>query len=160
MDDPKLEDEIERVKECSEMLRRFHDIFDKAVLTETVVPEDEGKFQELRAELPLRWEALFKRLGLPVDPSVDVAVQTADSLSIVVGLTEFQKRKLYDSWHKAYMRLHLLLGRLQHRKERLKAFRPGKFSVGKLRTGPVLVIIAVVLAIVAGIVLYLVLSGK
>ena len=160
MDDPKLEEEIELVKECSEMLRRFHDIFDKAVLTETVVPEDEGRLQELRAELPLRWDSLLKRLGLSADPSVDVVVNTADSLSIVVGLTEFQKRKLYDAWHKAYMRLHLLLGRLQLRKERLKALRPGKLNIGKLRTGPVLVIVGVVLAIIAGIVLYLVFSGK
>lgn len=141
MTDPKLEEQIELVKVCLESLRRFHEVFENAILTETVVPEDEGKLQELRASVPQQWESVFDELGLRRDDSVAALVEIASSLSAVVLLTEFQTRKLYDLSHKAYMKLHFFLGRLQYRKESLASFHPAAAKARKFLTGAIIVIV-------------------
>jgi len=147
MTDPKLEEEIGLVKGCLESLKRFHDTFDNALLTEMVVPEDEGKLQELRATLPLQCDSLFERLGLHRDNSIDQIVEMASSLSVVIMLTDFQKRKLYDVWHKAYTKLSLLLGRLQYRKERLEALGAARLKARRFLASPIFVILVMVIAL-------------
>jgi hypothetical protein len=153
MKDPKLEEEIALVKRCMETLRRFHSIFDAALSTETVVPEDEGRIQQLRQALPGEWEAVFNRLKLRRDDSVQSVVEMANSLPAVVSMTHYQSRKLYDLWHKAYMRLHFLLGSLEYRRESLADLRPGKLKAKKFLTSPVFVIILAMIALVLYIIL-------
>jgi hypothetical protein len=148
MTDPKLEEEIGLVKGCLESLKRFHDIFDNAVLTETVVPEDEGNLQELRATLPMHYDSLLERLGLRRDNLIEQIVEMANSLSAVILLTDFQRRKLYDVWHRTYMRLSFLLGRLQYRKERLEALRGGGLKTRRFLTSPFFLILLVVIIVV------------
>jgi len=148
MRDPKLDEEIGLLRRCVEMLRQFHDIFDNAVSTETVVPEDEGKIQQLRQALPAEWDTLFGQLDLARDESVQTMVDMAISLPAVISMTSFQTRKLYDLWHKAYMKLHFLRGRLQYRKERLEPLRPGKLKAKKFLATLVVVIIVAVIALV------------
>jgi len=147
MTDAKLQEQISLVNVCMESLRRFHDIFDNAILTETVVPEDEGKLQELRATLPQQWESLFQQLGLRQNDSVQAVTEVASSLSTVITLTEFQTRKLYDLWHKSYMKLHFFLGRLQYRKESLASFHPAVAKARKFLTGAVIIVVLVGIAL-------------
>jgi len=142
MIDPKLEEEVASLKRCMENLKRFHDIFDSAVLTETVLPQDEEKIRELRRVLPEQWDGLHAELGVRHDESVSAIVEMASSLPEVVSMTDFQKRKLYDLWHKSFMKLHFLLGKLQHRKEKLEALRPGRLKAKRFLTSPIVVIIA------------------
>ncbi len=153
MTDPKLEEEIALVGRCMEMLKHFHDIFDSAILSETVVPEDEGKIQRLREALPSQWDSLFRKLQLRDDESVETLVKMASSLPTVITMTEYQVRKLYALWHKSFMKLHSLLGKLQHRKEMLQAFRSGKAKAKKLLLAPVVLIIVGLVALLLYIVL-------
>jgi len=153
MTDPKIEKEIALLKKCMAMLRDFHDIFDDAILTETAVPQDEGRLQQLRENLPGEWDSLFRQLGVRRDDSVYAMVKTASSLPAVIVMTVFQRRKLYDLWHKAYMKLHFLLGKLQHRKERLEDLRPGRLKAKKFLKSPVMVIIIAMVVLLLYIVL-------
>lgn len=160
MTDPMLDEQIALVKACMESFRRFHQIFNNAALTETVVPEDEGKLQDLRQTLPQQWDSLFRALGLRSDDSVRSIVALASSLSTVIVLTDFEKRKLYDLWHRAYMKLNFLLGRLGHRRERLQALSRGKLKTKKLVSSPVFVLIAMVIALIVYILVRFGLAGK
>ncbi len=153
MTDPKLDKEIEHLKGCMESLRHFHSVFDNAILTETVVPEDEGKLQELRLTLPTQWDTLVQRLGLRADNSVSTIAELANSLATVVTLTDFQKRKLYDVWHRAQMKLHFLLGRLLDRRQKLEALHPGREKARKVVTGVVFLVALAVIAIVIFVIL-------
>jgi hypothetical protein len=153
MTDPKLEEQIAVLTECAENLRRFHEIFDKAVSTETVAPEDEGKMQQLRNRLPSQWDALLQKLGLRQDDSVATMVEMASSLPAIVVMTDYQKRKLYDLWHKAYMKLQFLRGKLEYRKEQLEELHSGKVKAKRLLTSPVIVIILGLIALLVYIVL-------
>jgi hypothetical protein len=153
MTDPKLDEEINLLKKCMDALKRFHDIFDNAVLTETVVPDDEGKLQELRQSLPQKWDSLFQSLGLKRDDSVRSLVDAASSLSAVNLFTDYQKRKLYDLWHKTFMRLHFLLGKLQYRKERLQALPAGRLRAKKFFASPLFVVLVVVVLVLLYILL-------
>jgi hypothetical protein len=147
MTDPKLEEEIALVEKCLDSLKRFHDIFDGAIVTETVVPEDEGRLQELRALLPSQFQSLCERLRLRPDNAVEQIVDMANSLSSAILLPDFERRKLYDFWHRTYMKLHLLLGRLNHRKEQLESRGRGKTRVGKFFTSPLFFVLAMVLVL-------------
>lgn len=139
MTDPKLDEEIALVKGFLESLKRFHDVFDGAIVTETVVPEDEGRLQELRALLPLQYQSVCDRLRLRHDNSVAEIVEMASSLSSAVLLPDFQRRKLYDLWHKTYMKLQFLLGRLNHRKEQLESLSKGRAR--KFFTSPLFLVV-------------------
>lgn len=140
MTDPKLDEEIALVNTCLESLKRFHDIFDGAIVTETVVPEDEGKLQELRALLPLQYQSVCDRLRVRPDNMVAEMLEMANSLSAAILLPDFQRRKLYDFWHKTYMKLQFLLGRLNHRKEQLESLAGGKAR--KFFTSPLFLVVA------------------
>lgn len=147
MTDPKLDEEISLVKGCLESLKRFHDIFDSAIVTETVVPEDEGRLQELRALLPLQFQSMCDGLRLRPDNAVEQIVEMASSLSSAILLPDFQRRKLYDFWHKTYMKLQFLLGRLNHRKEQLGSLGSGKAKAGKFFTSPLFLVVALVIGL-------------
>ena len=160
MIDPKLEEEIALLTRCMETLKRFHDICDKTILTETVVPEDERKIQELREALPGQWDSLLWQLHLHDDDSVRIIVKMVSSLSAVVIMTHFQTRKLYALWHRSYMKLHFLLGKLQYRKERLQAIRPARLKAKKFLIRPVFVIIVAVVALLLYIVVRQISAGQ
>lgn len=140
MTDPKLDEEIALVKKCLESMKRLHDIFDGAIVTETVVPEDEGRLQELRALLPLQYQSVCDHLRLHADNTVEQIVEMASSLSSVILLPDFQRRKLYDYWHKTYMKLQFLLGRLNHRKEQLESL--GRGRARKFLASPLFLVVA------------------
>ncbi len=160
MTDPKLEEEISLLRKCMAMLRHFHDIFDNAIVTEAVVPEDEGSIQELRESVPKQWTLAHRQLSLGDDDAVDTLVRMASSLPAIITLTDFQKRKLYALWHKAYMKLHYLLGKLQYRKEMLESFHPGRLKAKKFLIGPVVVIIVALVVLLVYIVLRAVSAGE
>ncbi len=160
MIDPKLEDEMTALKGSMQSLRDFHDIFDNTILTEAVVPEDEGKLQDLRATMPEQWDSLFERLGLRSDNSVRTIVAMASSLATVILLTDFERRKLYDLWHRAYMKLHFLHGRLLYRKQTLQGIKRGKGKPQKSVVGPILVIVVLVIALLVFVVLRFVWVAK
>lgn len=132
MTDPKLEEEIALVKKCMEMLKHFHGIFDSAILSEMVVPEDEGRAQQLREALPSQWDTLLRKLKLRDDESVHTLVDMVSSLPAAITMTDYQRRKLYALCHRCLMKLHFLLGKLQYRKEMLEAFRSGTLKAKKL----------------------------
>lgn len=153
MRDPKLEEEIALVKRCMEMLKRFHEIFDNAIVSETLIPEDETRIEQLAKTLPEEWDSLFRQLGLRHDDSVESVAGMASSLSAVIALNNFQRRKLYDLWHKAYMKLHFLLGKLEYRQEKLEAFGRGRRKVKTLLRGPAIVIVVGLVVLILYIVL-------
>jgi hypothetical protein len=153
MTDPRLEEQVDLIKSCMETLKRFHDIFNQASLTETVVSEDEPEFQQLRKVLPEKWDSLFHQLGLKTEESVPALVELATSLSTVVTLTEYQRRKLYDLWHKSYMKLHYLLGKLQYRKDRLESLPIGRLRAKKFLASPFFFIILMLIALLVYLVL-------
>lgn len=160
MTDPKLEEEISLLTRCMETLRRFHDIFDKAVLTETVVPEDERKIQALREALPGEWDSLHRQLHLRNDDSVRIIVDMVTSLSAAVIMTHYRIRNLYALWHKSYMKLHFLFGKLQYRKEMLESIRSARLKGKKFLIRPVFVIIVAVVGLLLYIVLRQISAGR
>ncbi len=154
MRDPKLEQELTLLQSLMREAKAFRDIIQATLSTEVVVPENEGRLEVLREGLPALSQRFCEAVGLADDHTVEGLFESVQDLPSLVRLTELKKNKLYDRWHRYYMGLYAVQGRLKQRKERLDEFRAATKALKRFVLNPF------VLLIIAGVLVLLVLVLK
>jgi hypothetical protein len=149
MRDLKLEQEMALLRSLMSEAKAFRDIVQATIVTEVVVPEHETRFEELRTSLPGLSKQFQAEVGIAPDddkPLVGDAGQLfakVDALPAVIRLTDLEKRKLYDQWHRYYMGLYAVQGRLALRKERLDALSAVGLSFKRFLLNPFVLLIII-----------------
>jgi len=154
MKDLKLEQELALLQSVMSEAKAFRDIIQATLSTEVVVPEHETRMEALRESLPALARRFRQEAGLPEDDSPERLFQRVKDLSSVVRLTDLDRFKLHDHWHRYYMGLFAVQGRLKRRKEKLDEFSPVRLSLKRFFLNPF------VLLILAGALVLLVLALK
>ena len=121
MRDLRLEQELALLRSLMSEANAFRDIVQATLSTEVVVPEHESRFEELRERLPELSRRFQREVGLPEDDSADKLFEGVTDLPSLIRLTDLKKTKFYDRWHRYYMGLYAVQGRLKWRKEKLDA---------------------------------------
>ena len=154
MRDPKLEQELTLLQSLMGEAKAFRDIIQATWSTEVVVPENEGRFEVLREGLPALSQRFCEAAGLADNHTVEELFGSVKDLPSIIRFTDLEKNKLYDRWHRYYMGLYAVQGRLKQRKERLDGISPAAQTLKRLLLNPF------VLLIVAGVLVLLVLVLK
>lgn len=143
MHDLRLEHEMALLRSLMGEVKAFRDIVQATVVTEVVVPEHEARFEELRKTLP-ELSARFRReVGLPEDDSAEKLFGRISALTAVIRLTDLDKRKFYDQWHRYYLDLYAVQGRLKVRKERLDALNVVGLRLRRIVFNPFVLLILI-----------------
>ena len=121
MRDLKLEQELALLRSLMSEAKAFRDTIQATLNTEVVVPEHESRFEELRQNLPELSKQFQLQVGLPEDDSAEKLFDEVTDLPALIQLTDLKKKKVYGRWHRYYMGLYAVQGRLKWRKEKLDA---------------------------------------
>ena len=117
MKDPVLDVQMQDVTHFMSELKSFRDIVVSTLNTEVVVPENEARLTKLKETIPARARKLYAGLSEDYDDSAEKVVGRVSDLSLLIKYTDLEKRKLLESWHKCYLGLYFIIGRLKRRKE-------------------------------------------
>jgi hypothetical protein len=143
MRDLKLEQELALLRSVMAEAKAVRDIVQATLSTEVVVPENERRLESLRASLPKLSSRLAQEIGLPEDTSVEQLFDKVTDLPLLVRFTDLEKSKLYDLWHRWYMGLYAVQGRLKWRKEKLDELSPVALTVKRFFLNPFLLLILI-----------------
>jgi hypothetical protein len=121
MRDLRLEHEMALLRSLMAEAKAFRDTIQATLSTEVVVPEHESRFEGLRESLPELTKRFQREVGLPEDDSAEKLFEGIADLPSLIRLTDLKKSKVYDRWHRYYMGLYAVQGRLKWRKEKLDA---------------------------------------
>lgn len=148
MRDLRLEQEMTLLRALMSEAKAFRDIVQATIVTEVVVPEHETRFEELKTSLPQLSTQFQAEVGIAPDdkPTIGDAQQLfakVNSLPAVIRLTDLEKRKLYDRWHRYYLGLYAVQGRLALRKERLDALSVVGLSLKRFLLNPFVLLIII-----------------
>ena len=149
MRDLKLEQEMVLLRSLMGEAKAFRDIVQATVVTEVVVPEHEARFEELRTGLPALSSQFQGELGLAAEEgerllgSAEKLFGKISALPAVIRLTDLEKRKLYDQWHRYYLGLYAVQGRLKMRKEQLDALSPVVLGLKRFVFNPFVLLVLI-----------------
>jgi hypothetical protein len=143
MRDLRLEHEMALLRALMGEAKALRDTVQATVATEVVVPEHESRFEELRKGLPELSRQFQREVGLPEDDSAEKLFSMVDALPEVIRLTDLEKRKLYDQWHRYYLGLYAVQGRLKLRKERLDALSVVGLRLRRILLNPFLLLVLI-----------------
>lgn len=141
MKDEVLDVEVQEVGYLISALKTFKDIVVSTLNTEVVVPDNEARLLKLKEEIPQVTQRLYEKLNEDYDPSAENIINSVTDLSVLIKLTDLEKRKLLESWHKYYLKLHFMLGKLKKRKEKLESLNPGRIKIKRILLSPYTIII-------------------
>lgn len=141
MNDEILDVEMREVGHLISEFKTFRDIIVSTLNTEVVVPDNEARLAKLKEEIPKVAKKLYTELNEDYEPASEAILNNVTDLSILIKLTDLEKRKLIESWHKYYLKLHFMLGKLKQRKEKLESINPGTLKARKLLFSPYGIII-------------------
>jgi len=154
MRDLKLEQELALLEALMGEAKAFRDIVQATLSTEVIVPEHESRFESLREGLPELSKRFQQEVGLPEDDAAGRLFENVKDLPSVIRFTDLEKSKLYSRWHRYYMGLYKVQGRLKQRKEGLDALNPAGLALKRFFLNPF------VLLIIIGALVLLVLALK
>ncbi|MBN1918334.1 MAG: hypothetical protein JW889_10515 [Verrucomicrobia bacterium] len=149
MRDLRLEHEMALLRSLMGEAKAFRDITQATIMTEVVVPEHETRFEELRKTLPELSVQFQHEVGLPEAEAERLAGNAeklfggVSALPAVIRFTDLDKRKLYDQWHRYYLGLYAVQGRLKMRKERLDALSVVNLRLRRLVFNPFVLLILI-----------------
>jgi hypothetical protein len=143
MRDLKLEQELALLRSVMAEGKALRDIVQATLSTEVVVPEHERRLESLRQSLPAVSTRLRQEVGLAEDKSVEQLFDKVTDLPSLVRFTEMEKSKLYDLWHRWYLGLYAVQGRLKWRKEKLEALHPATLGLKRYLLNPFLLLILI-----------------
>ncbi len=141
MKDPKLEEQISTLSTFMSSLKNLSDVISSTLRSEVVMPENERRLNYLRENLPVLSRKFYDEVSLPQDYAVDKLLEQVVDLGVVIKLTDLEKRKFFDSWHKIYMDLYFLMGKLEYRKEKVERLNLFKLRAKKLVKNPIFILI-------------------
>ena len=154
MNDPALDVQINQVALLMSELKSFRDIVVSTLNTEVVVPENEARLAKLKETVPDAAKKLYSDLCEDYDDAPESIVSGVSDLSLLIKNTELEKHKLIEAWHKYYLKLYFINGRLKSRKEKVESLSLGMIKARKLLLSPV-TIIAVLAVVVFLVFIYL-----
>ena len=152
MRDLKLEQELALLRSLMSEAKAFRDTIQATLNTEVVVPEHESRFEELRQSLPELSKQFQLEAGLPEDDSAEKLFEGVTDLPALIQLTDLKKNKVYGRWHRFYMGLYAVQGRLKWRKEKLDALSQVSLVLKRFFLNPFVLLIilaALVLLVLA-----------
>ncbi len=152
MKDLKLEQELTLLRSLMSEAKALRDIVQATLMTEVVVPEHETHLESLRESLPQRASQFQQAVGLPGDDAAEKLFDKIADLPSTIRLTDLEKRKFYDRWHRYYLSLYAVQGRLKLRRERVDALNPATLALKRFLLNPFVLLIvigAVVLLVLA-----------
>ena len=141
MKDPKLEEEISTLSILMSSLKNLGDVISSTLRSEVVMPENERRLNYLRENLPVLSRKFYDEVGLAQDYGVDKLLEQVVDLGAVIKLTDLEKRKFFDGWHKIYMNLYFLMGKLKYRKEKVERLNLFKLRMRRLVKNPIFILI-------------------
>jgi hypothetical protein len=143
MKDLKLEQELALLRSAMAEAKALRDIVQATLSTEIVVPENERRLESLRKSLPELSTRLRQEVGLAEDKSVGQLFNKVTDLPSLVRFTDLEKSKLYDLWHRWYMGLYAVQGRLKWRKEKIEALSPVALTMKRFFLNPFVLLILI-----------------
>jgi hypothetical protein len=150
MKDPVLELQMQEVSHLISELKAFRDILVSTLNTEVVVPDYEAKLTKLKETIPESARKLYSDLYEDYDSTTADMVSNVSDLSLLIKFTDLEKRKLLEAWHKYYLKMHFMLGKLKSRKEKLESLSLSSLKAKNLFFSPYFMIL------VLGIIIFLV----
>jgi hypothetical protein len=141
--DLKLEQELTLLRSLISEAKALRDIVQATIMTEVVVPEHESRFDALRESLPQRAKEFRQAVGLPEDDAAEKLFDKISELPATIRLTDLDKRKFYDRWHRYYMSLYAVQGRLKLRRERVDALNPATLALKRFLLNPFVLLIVI-----------------
>lgn len=143
MRDLRLEQELALLRSLMGESKAFRDIVQATLNTEVVVPEHASRFESLRESLPELSKRFQREVGLVQDDSAEKLFAKVKELASVVRLTDLEKTKLYDQWHRYHMGLYAVQGRLKWRKEKLDALNRVTLVLKRFLLNPFVLLILI-----------------
>ena len=150
MKDPVLDIQVHEVTLLMSELKSFRDIIVTTLNTEVVVSENETRLAKLREKVPEMSRKLYSDLCEGYDDTAEEIVNSVLDLSKLIKFTDLEKRKLLERWHKYYMKLYFMIGKLTSRKEKVESLNMVKLKTRAFLFSPatIIVIIAIIIFLV------------
>jgi len=150
MRDPVLDLQIQEVTVLMSELKTFRDIVVSTLNTEVVVPENETRLEKLKETVAEAAKKLYSDLCEDYDDTAEKVIDSVESLPRLIKYTNLEKRTVLEMWHKYYMNLHVMIGELKSRKEKVESLNTLKLHAQRALFSPatLIVLLAVIVFVV------------
>jgi hypothetical protein len=153
MRDRRLERQVEALDDFIERWQKLSAIFRRAQQRQSPTGEQEAEFLLLKGELAQDYESLMTETGAerePGDPTAEV-LAAVPSLQRLNELGEAELRVLEAAWHRSYLQMQGLLGRLKARKLQLASVSVVGYYIGRVLRNPVVILLLLGAAVAAAV---------
>ena len=150
MKDPVLDLQIQGVTVLMSELKTFRDIVVSTLNTEVVVPENETRLAKLKETVPENARKLYSDLCEDYDNTAEKVINSVEGLPRLIKYTDLEKRTVLETWHKYYMNLHVIIGNLKNRKEKIESLNTLKLHIRQALFSPatLIVLLAIIVFVV------------
>ncbi len=151
MRDKQLEQQIEHVEQFVEIWKEFHALFSKALAKNSITPEDEQRYFEIKTTIARNYNVLMESLGLEneKDSKALEIITHVVTLEDASALSEGMAKRVTAVWHEKYIEFQKLLGALEHNREELAHISRLSLLIRKVLFHPVSIIIYVLIVAAA-----------
>ena len=93
---------------------------------------------------------LYSDLQEDYDDTPEKTVNGVEDLPRLIRYTDLEKRKLMEAWHRYYMKLHFMIGRLKDRKKKVETLNLVELKAKQFLFSPftIIVVLAVIVFLV------------
>ena len=143
MRDRRLERQVESLDDFIERWQKLSGIFQHAQQRPSPTEAQESEFLLLKGELAQDYESLMTETAAGRDPGDQTAevLAAAASLHRLNELGDAELRVLQAAWHRSYLHLQGLLGRLKARKLQLASVSVVGYYIGRVLRNPVVILL-------------------
>lgn len=145
MKDPKLDEEINLLSALMAEMKALRDVIAGTLSTEVVIAENETRLNQIKESLPAAAERFYTAVGLPVDPAIERLRSQPEDLTALIRMTELDRHRYLELWHRTYMSQFFIVGKLMRRKELLDALKPMVLTLRRIVLNPIFVIVALLI---------------
>ena len=147
MKDPALDLQMQEVALLMSELKSFREIVVSTLNTEVVVPENETRLAKLKQTIPELTRKLYSDLCEDYDQTPEKTVAAVEDLPRLIKYTDLEKRKLMEAWHRYYMKLHFMIGRLKDRKRKVESLNTAGLKARQFLFSPFTIIAVLALVV-------------
>lgn len=139
MIDPKLDKQVNDVKELLLLWRKFHEFFVLGVKSSDISGDHEQQFLELKSRIAMLSDTFLEALTHDhnIGQHVLSLVERAITLRHLSKLSVAEVKKMEIEWHEAYLLLNETVGILSEKQESLSKVSPSKYQLKKAITNSV-----------------------
>ena len=143
MRDRRLERQVEALDDFIERWQKLRGIFQSAQQRQPPTEPQEAEFLLLKGELAQDYESLMTETATEREPGDQTAevLAAAASLQRLNQQDDAELRVLEAAWHRSYLHLQGLLGRLKARKLQLASVSVVGYYIGRVLRNPVVILL-------------------